>query len=88
MSNLPLILAASVPATVEWSPKVAIVMIACNILAMAVGKYGIQQPNEGPATPRPEFFGGLSLPSVAAVWCFGHIMGIGSILGLANLGIL
>jgi len=30
--------AASAPATFEWSPKCAIVMIACNVLAYAIAK--------------------------------------------------
>ena len=31
-------LVATIPTTVEWSPKVASIMIACNILAIAITK--------------------------------------------------
>ena len=29
---------AIAPATLSWSPKVALVMIVCNVIAIAVGK--------------------------------------------------
>ena len=82
------LLATVVPRTVEWSPKVALVMCAYNVLALAIGKFAIQKPNEGPPTVKPEFFGGLSAGAVIACWCFGHILGIGGILGLASMGVL
>ena len=40
-------LLAIAPATVSWSPKVALVMILCNVVAIAVGKATIKHPNEG-----------------------------------------
>ncbi|MGG6294408.1 photosystem I reaction center subunit PsaK [Leptolyngbya sp. AN02str] len=79
---------ATIPATLTWSPKVAIVMIVCNILAIAIGKAGIQQPSVGPELPSSALFGGLSLPALLATTSFGHILGVGAILGLANLGVL
>ena len=36
---------ASAPVTFEWSPKCALVMIACNILAYAIARATIRQPN-------------------------------------------
>jgi photosystem I subunit 10 len=82
------LLAASVPNTLEWSPKVAIVMIICNILAIAFGKATIQQQNVGPAMPSPAMFGGFSLGAVLGTTSFGHVLGAGVILGLAYLGAL
>lgn len=79
---------AIVPNTLEWGPKVAIVMILCNVLAIAIGKYTIQNPSEGPALPSPTLFGGMGLPSLLATGCLGHIIGGGVILGLANMGAL
>ncbi len=87
MSTL-LLLATSVPTTVEWNPQVAAVMIACNIVAIAIGKFSIQRPNDGPAMPSPNFFGGFSLGAVLGTISFGHVLGTGVILGLANAGIL
>ncbi|RMF28113.1 MAG: photosystem I reaction center subunit PsaK [Cyanobacteria bacterium J083] len=79
---------AAVPATVAWSPKVAAVMIICNIIAIAFGKYTIKLPSEGPALPSPEMFGGMGLPALLATTSFGHILGAGAILGLASMGAL
>lgn len=81
-------LLATVPTTLEWSPKVAIVMVICNILAIAFGKFTIKYPSEGPAMPSPSFFGGFGLPAVLATTSFGHLLGAGVILGLASMGAL
>ncbi|MBO9998488.1 MAG: photosystem I reaction center subunit PsaK [Cyanobacteria bacterium SID2] len=82
------LLFATAPATSEWNISIAVVMIVCNILAIAIGKYTIQKPSEGPAMPSPELFGGMGLPAVLATTSFGHILGIGTILGLESLGVL
>lgn len=83
---LPLLAAlGTVPNTVEWGPNVAIVMIICNALAFAIGKKVIQVPDAGPA---PGMFLGLGLPALLAVTSLGHAIGVGAILGLANIGVL
>lgn len=87
MIYLPALLAA-VPSSVEWSPTVALVMTICNVLAIALGKYGIRQPSVGPALPASEFFGGMGVGAMLGVMSFGHILGAGAILGLATLGVL
>lgn len=84
--SLMLTLAAAVPATMEWSPKVAVVMVICNVLAIAIGKATIKHPSEGPALPMPEMFGGMGLPALLATTSFGHILGVGVILGLGSMG--
>ena len=84
MSLLPLL--AAVPDTMEWSPKVAVVMILCNILAIAIGKFTIKYPNEGAELPSPAMFGGMGHAALLATTSFGHVLGAGVILGLANLG--
>jgi photosystem I subunit X len=83
-----MLLATSIPATIEWSPKVAITMIICNIIAIAIGKYKIDRPSSPPAMPSPEMFGGMGLPAVLATTSFGHLLGAGAILGLASMGVL
>ncbi|MEA5469977.1 photosystem I reaction center subunit PsaK [Spirulina sp. 06S082] len=87
MTNL-ILLAAAVPTTVAWSPKVAVVMVVCNILAIAIGKATIQNPSEGPALPMPEMFGGMGLPALLGTTSFGHVIGCGVILALGSLGVL
>lgn len=76
------------PNTFAWSPKIAIIMIICNIVAIAFGKFTIKYPSVGPAMPGSNFFGGFGLPGVLATTSFGHILGAGVILGLANVGTL
>jgi photosystem I subunit 10 len=87
LSFLPVLL-ATVPNTPTWSPKVAAVMIICNILAIAIGKFTIKYPSADPQMPSPSLFGGLGLPAVIGTTSFGHLLGAGAILGLANLGVL
>jgi photosystem I subunit X len=79
---------AVVPRTLEWSPTVGIVMVVCNILAIAFAKYTMKNPSAGPAMPSSNLFGGFGLPAVIGSACFGHILGAGAILGLSNLGVL
>ncbi|MFZ4639633.1 MAG: photosystem I reaction center subunit PsaK [Nodosilinea sp.] len=86
MALLPVL--AVVPTTLTWSPKVAIVMILCNILAIAFGKFTIKYPSAPPALPSPSLFGGFGLPALLGTASFGHLLGAGVILGLANLGAL
>ena len=81
-------LLAAVPHTPEWSPTVAIVMVICNIIAIAIGKFGIKHPSAPPELPSPQLFGGMGLPALLATTSFGHLLGAGAILGLANLGVL
>ena len=84
--SLALTVAAAVPSTMEWSPKVAVVMIICNVLAIAIGKATIKDPSAGPALPSPAMFGGMGLPALLATTSLGHVIGVGAILGLASMG--
>ena len=88
MTNLTLLVAAYVPTTVEWSPKVAVVMIVCNIIAIAFGKYTMQNISADPALPSSQYFGGMGLPALLGTTSLGHVIGAGVILGLATVGAL
>ena len=88
MIHLSLLATTVVPRTVEWGPQVAIVMILCNIGAIAFGKATMRSQTAGPTLPSPQFIGGMGLPAVLATTSLGHIIGIGAILGLASMGIL
>lgn len=81
-------LLASVPTTLQWSPNVAITMVICNIIAIAFAKYTMKNPSANPQLPGGAFFGGMGLPALLATTSFGHLLGVGVILGLANLGAL
>ena len=79
---------ALAPATISWSPKVALVMITCNVIAIAMGKVTIKQPNVGLRLPSSTFFGGMSHGAMLGATSLGHIIGIGTIQGLASRGML
>ncbi|WP_395649463.1 photosystem I reaction center subunit PsaK [Planktothrix agardhii] len=82
---------SNVPATVSWSPSVAIVMIISNLLAIFIGFYAISKENrgKGPSLPGlPRMFTGFGFPELLATASFGHILGAGVILALGNAGVI
>ena len=81
-------LLAVVPTTVEWNINVGITMIICNIVAIAIGKFTMKDISAGPSLPGETFFGGMGFPALLATTSFGHLLGVGVILGLANSGAL
>lgn len=88
MFNLFLI--ANVPTTAAWSPSVALIMITCNLFALSIGRYAIKVKGVGPAIPAelPGMFAGFGIPELLATLSFGHILGAGMVLGLAQAGLL
>jgi photosystem I subunit X len=91
-SSLLLVVQSTIPTTPEWSPMVALTMILCNLLAIAIGYYGISKQNrgKGPALPlvMPGMFKGFGVPELLATTSLGHLLGAGVILGLGNAGVL
>jgi photosystem I subunit 10 len=79
---------AMAPATVSWSPKVGLVMIVANVIAIAIGKATIKHPNVGLKLPSSALFGGLSHGAMLGTISLGHILGMGAIQGLAARGVL
>ena len=73
---------AITPATLTWSPKVALV------IAIGIGKATIKYPNVGAQLPNASFFGGMSHAALLGTTSLGHIIGIGAIQGLAARGVL
>jgi len=76
--------------TTEWSSTVAMVMILCNLFSISIGYYAIKVRGVGPKLPvqLPAIFTGFGIPELLATVSFGHILGAGVILGLANAGAL
>lgn len=73
---------STVPPTPAWSPTIALVMIICNILGLAIVRYATQGRGSQPS------IGVIGVPQLLAGTSFGHILGAGTILGLTNAGIL
>jgi photosystem I subunit 10 len=84
------LLFAAIPNTPNWSPKVALIMITCNLFAIVIGYYAIQKRGQGPNLPveLPAIFTGFGVPELLATASFGHVLGAGLILGLGNAGLL
>nr|YP_009545907.1 photosystem I reaction center subunit K [Glaucocystis incrassata]ASQ39968.1 photosystem I reaction center subunit K [Glaucocystis incrassata] len=77
------------PITPIWSLKIGIVMIACNLVAILLGRYSIQKSGLGPHFPLelPAELDGFGIPELLATTSLGHILGVGTILGLSALGV-
>jgi photosystem I subunit X len=81
MSSILLAAAASVPATPAWSPTVAIIISISSIVALLLSTR-IEYPNVGPKLPGLP----VSVTTFIAAMAFGHIIGVGIVLGLTNIG--
>ena len=83
-----LLLAAAAPAASAWTPISGIVMIVCNVIAIALGKSTMRSPATGTALPNAEMFGGMGWPALLATTSFGHLLGIGAIVSLKSAGVI
>lgn len=79
------------PVTVTWNTSVAIIMITCNVFAVVVGRYAIKNAGSGPDLPvknKAGLWKNFGVAELLATGSFGHILGVGMILGLSNAGLL
>lgn len=80
---------STVPPTPGWNPTIGLVMILCNVFAIAIGRFAIQKPGQGPGLRTPSgLWQKFGIPELLATMSFGHIIGTGVILGLTNAGVL
>jgi photosystem I subunit X len=78
-----LLAASTVPATPVWNPTVGAIISASCVLAVLL-TLKVKQPLVGPRMPGLP----LSIPAFVGAMAFGHILGIGIVLGLTNIGTL
>jgi photosystem I subunit 10 len=81
ISSILLAAAASLPTTPVWSPTVGIIISVSSILSVLLA-LKIQYPLVGPKLPILP----ISIPAFVGAMAFGHIIGIGIVLGLTNIG--
>lgn len=81
ISSILLAVAASVPATPVWNPTVAIIISVSSLIAVLLA-LKIEKPLVGPKLPILP----ISIPAFVGAMAFGHIIGIGIVLGLTNIG--
>ncbi|HEY9634347.1 MAG TPA: photosystem I reaction center subunit PsaK [Coleofasciculaceae cyanobacterium] len=76
--------------TTTWSWSGSLVMNICIILGIIIARVGIRNKGKGPALPLLQPFLGrnFGLPELLAGISFGHILGVGAILGLTNAGVI
>lgn len=88
------ILLAAVQPTVAdtstWSWSGSLVMNICVLLGIIIARIAVQNKGKGPALPLLQPFLGknFGLPELLAGISFGHILGVGAILGLTNAGVI
>ena len=73
--------------TTNWSTQIAIIMILCNLIAIAIGRYAIQVRGLGPSIPISGL-AGFGVTELLATTCLGHVLGAGTILGLKSLSLI
>ena len=71
---------AAIPHTEPWGFNTAFVMIVCNLVALAI-LWLSSYLNGNPALA-PKF----TLPELVATFSIGHLIGVGMVLGLTNIG--
>jgi photosystem I subunit 10 len=81
MLHSTLLLAISGPLSQNWSPTVAIVMVAANVL-------GLLAATTSKVKAGPALAGGFTAAQLLGGVCFGHILGTGAILGLTQIGVI
>ncbi|PPS40354.1 photosystem I reaction center subunit PsaK [Chroococcidiopsis sp. TS-821] len=92
MTDLILLAAvqSTVPDTVRWSWTGSAIIIGASLVILFIASRTIRFPQVGPKMPLPfpALFNNPSVGTVLGSVSLGHIVGIGIILGLNNLGIL
>ena len=80
----------AVQTTSTWSVSAGLVMLLCNLFAIAIDRFAIKNPGVGPdlPIPKPALWKNFGVPELIATASLGHILGAGMILGLANAGAL
>jgi photosystem I subunit X len=83
---------AAIPHTEPWGPNTALVMIICNAFAIAITvaiskSTDRAQPNSS-LSARSDLVKNFNSATLLAGMSLGHILGVGMLLGLTNIGII
>jgi photosystem I subunit X len=89
---------AAIPHTEPWGFNTAFVMVAANLLGIAIfagismlkaRSAAIDAANMPSLTAgKADLFADFNLSKLIAAMSFGHILGVGAVLGLTNSGII
>jgi photosystem I subunit 10 len=83
ISSILLTLTSSIPATPVWSPIVAIIISTSSLVVLLL-TFALKIPQVGPQLPVLP----VTIPTFIGAMAFGHIIGVGIVLGLSNIGSL
>ncbi|MBF2063802.1 MAG: photosystem I reaction center subunit PsaK [Calothrix sp. C42_A2020_038] len=74
----------------EWNWTGTPIIIGASLLALLIIPRVIEEPHVGNKMPLPfpSFFNNPSVGTFLAAMATGHIVGIGAVLGLTNLGVI
>ncbi len=72
---------ASVPPTPNWNPTVGIIISVSCLVAVILTSF-IKYPQDTLKMPGLP----LTVPAFIGAMCFGHLIGVGIVLGLTNIG--
>lgn len=81
ISSILLAVQSTVPPTPAWNPTVAIIISISSLVVLLLSTK-IEKPLVGPKLPILP----VSVPTFIAAMAFGHIIGVGIVLGLTNIG--
>lgn len=81
---------STVPDTSTWSWSGSLVMNLSILLGIIIARIAVQNKGKGPALPllEPILGKNFGLPELLAGISFGHVIGVGAVLGLTNAGLI
>ena len=78
----------TVPATPAWNFQVALIISVSSLLVLLIAGRVVQYPHVGakmPLGPLGPIFNNPSVGTFVGSMALGHIIGVGTLLGLTNL---
>jgi photosystem I subunit X len=81
---------AAIPHTEPWGLNTVLVMIICNIITIAIRGLAIALPIGKQSTniATTNLFQQFSPTELIATFSLGHMIGVGCVLGLTNIGVI
>lgn len=77
----------TVPATPAWNWKVGLIISLSSLLVLLIASRTIRYPQVGEKLPVSlPLINSPSLGTFVASMAFGHVVGVGIVLGLTNIG--
>lgn len=90
LDSLILAVQSTVPQTPAWNPQIGLIITGSCLLVLFIASRTIAYPKAGPKMPLPfpSLFNDPSIGTFLGSMSLGHIVGVGAVLGLTNVGLL